>query len=106
MREPFWGWQETWLWRGSQESMGMTPARTWAVEEWVPELALSRSQTDDYLDYHHRTFDLGQMETETETHIEALDGAPKVQLKSGRRENMSKEVRTTRGSPTETVCLS
>ena len=37
------------------------------------------------------------MEIETKTHIGALDSAPKVQLKSRRRENMSKEVRTTRG---------
>ena len=40
------------------------------------------------------------MEIETETHIGALDLAPKVQMRSRRRENMSKEVRTTRGVPT------
>ena len=40
------------------------------------------------------------MEIETETHIGALDLAPKVQMRSRRRENMNKEVRTTRGEPT------
>ena len=38
------------------------------------------------------------METETETHIGALDLAPKVQMRSRRRENMSKEVKTTKGA--------
>ncbi|CAO2624409.1 hypothetical protein LEMLEM_LOCUS18362 [Lemmus lemmus] len=28
----------------------------WAAEERVPELALSHSHTDEYLEYHHRTF--------------------------------------------------
>ena len=37
------------------------------------------------------------MEIETETHIGALDLAPKVQMKS-RRENMSKDVRTARSA--------
>ena len=46
------------------------------------------------------------METEAETHIGALDWAPKGQLKSGRNENVSKEVKTLMGSPTETVYLS
>ena len=45
----------------------------WAVEERVPELALSHSQTDDYLEYHRRTLVQRQMEIETETHDEALD---------------------------------
>ena len=40
------------------------------------------------------------MEIETETHIGALDWAPKVQMRSRRRENMSKEVRTARGAST------
>ena len=40
------------------------------------------------------------MEIETETHIEALDRAPKVQTRSRRREDMSKKVRTARGVPT------
>ena len=40
------------------------------------------------------------MEIETETHIGALDLASKVQMRSRRRENMSKEVRTTRGVST------
>ena len=40
------------------------------------------------------------MEIETETHIGALDLAPKVQMRSRRKENMSKEVRTTRGAST------
>ena len=46
------------------------------------------------------------MEIEMETHIEALDLAPKVQMRCRRRENM-KEVRITRGvhPPTETVGL-
>ena len=38
------------------------------------------------------------MEIETETHTGALDLAPKVQMRSRRRENMSKEVRITRGA--------
>ena len=37
------------------------------------------------------------MEIETETHIGALDWAPKVQMRSRRRENMNKGVRTVRG---------
>ena len=40
------------------------------------------------------------MKIETETHIGTLDLAPKVQMRSRRRENMSKEVRTTRGAST------
>ena len=39
------------------------------------------------------------MEIETETHIGALDLAPKVQMRSRRRENM-KEVRIARGVST------
>ena len=38
------------------------------------------------------------MEIETETHIGALELAPKVQMRSRRRENMNKEVRTVRGA--------
>ena len=38
------------------------------------------------------------MEIETETHIGALNLAPKVQMTSRRRENMIKEVRTMRGA--------
>ena len=45
----------------------------WAAEERVPELALSHSHTDEYLEYHHRTFIWRWMEIETETHIGALD---------------------------------
>ena len=37
------------------------------------------------------------MEIETETHTGVLNLAPKVQMRSRRRENMSKEVRTMRG---------
>ena len=40
------------------------------------------------------------MEIETETHIGAVDLATKVQMRSRRRENMSKEVKTTRGVST------
>ena len=40
------------------------------------------------------------MEIETETHIGALDLAPKVQMRSRRRENMSKEVRIMRDAST------
>ena len=60
------------------------------------ELALSHSHTDEYLAYHHRTFIWQWMEIETETHTGALDLAPKVQMRNRRRENMSKEVRTSR----------
>ena len=38
------------------------------------------------------------MKIETETHIGALDLAPKVQMRSRRRENTSKEARTARGA--------
>ena len=66
----------------------------------MPELVLSHNHTDEYLAYHHRTF-IGQwMEIETETHIGALDLAPKVQMSSRRKENMSEEVRITRGVST------
>ena len=40
------------------------------------------------------------MEIETETHIGTLDLVPKVQMRIRRRENMSKEVRITRGTST------
>ena len=72
----------------------------WAAEERVPELALSHSHTDEYLAYHHRTLIWRWMAIETETHIGALDLAPNAQMKSRRRENMNKEVRTTRGAST------
>ena len=45
----------------------------WAAEEKVPELALAQEHTDEYFAYHHRTFIWRWMETETETHIGALD---------------------------------
>ena len=45
----------------------------WAAEERVPELALSHSHTDEYLAYHHRTFNWRWMEIETETQIRTLD---------------------------------
>ena len=48
--------------------------------------------------YHEGTFIWQWMEIETETHIGALNLAPKVQMRSRRRENMSKEVRTARGA--------
>ena len=57
----------------------------------MPELTLSYSYTDEYLAYHHRTFIWQWMEIETETHIEALDLAPKVQMRNRRRENMDHE---------------
>ena len=38
------------------------------------------------------------MEIETATHIGALNLAPKVQMRSRRGENMSKEVRITRSA--------
>ena len=65
-------------------------------QQRVLGLALSHSHTDEYLAYHHRTFIWRWMEIETETHIKALELAPKVQMRS-RRENM-KEVRITRGA--------
>ena len=68
----------------------------WAAEKRVHELALYHSHTDEYFAYHHRTFIWRWMEIETETHIGALDLAPKVQMRSRRREKMSKEVRTMR----------
>ena len=72
----------------------------WAAEERVPELALSHSHTDEYLACHHRIFIRRWMEIETETHIGALDLAPKVQMRSRRWENMGKKVRITRGAST------
>ena len=69
----------------------------------MPELALPSSQIDEYLKYHHRTFIQQLMEAEAETHIGTLDLAPKVHLKSGRNENMSKEVKTMMCSHSETV---
>ena len=45
----------------------------WAVEEKVPELALSRCQNDDYLEYHHRNFVQQWMEIEIKTHMGVLD---------------------------------
>ena len=46
-----------------------------------------------YLIYHYGTSIQQQIEIEAESHIRALDWAPKVQLKSRRNENMNKEVR-------------
>ena len=40
------------------------------------------------------------MEIETESHIEALDLTPKIQMRSRRRKNVSKKVRITRGAST------
>ena len=42
----------------------------------MPELALPYSQTDDYLNYHDRTFIQQQMKTQAETGSRALDWAP------------------------------
>ena len=86
----------------------MTPANTLSNrgEDGMPELALPCIQIDEYLKYHHRTFIQQLMESEAETCSEALGWAPKVQLKSGKSENMSKEVKTMTGKPTETVYLS
>ena len=72
----------------------------WAAEERVPELASFHNHTDEYLAYHHRTFIWQWMKVETETHNGALDLPPKVQMRSRRRENVSKEVRITRGAST------
>ena len=46
------------------------------------------------------------METEAENCIGVLDWAHNVQLKSGKNDNMSKDVKTMIGTPTETVYLS
>lgn len=43
---------------------------------------------------------------EAETHIEAVDLAPKVHLKRERNENMNNKVKTMMGSPTKTSCMS
>ena len=72
----------------------------------VPKLALPCSKTDEYLKNRHITFIQQLIEIEAETCIRALNRVSKVQLKSGRNENMSKEVKTMMGSPTETVYLS
>ena len=45
----------------------------WEVEERVPELALSRSQTDDYLEHYHRIFVCRQIKIESESHMGVLD---------------------------------
>ena len=66
----------------------------------MSELALSHSHTDEYLANHHRTFIWQWVEIETETRIGALDLAPKVQMRSRRRENMNKEARTVTGAIT------
>ena len=68
----------------------------WAAEERVPELAFSHTTLMNIL---HITI-WQWMERETETHIGALDLAPKVQMRRRRRENMSKEVRTAKGAST------
>ena len=72
----------------------------------MPELALPCNQIDEYLKCNHRPFIQQLMETVAETHSGDLDLAPKVQLKSGRNKNMSKEVKTLMGTPTETIYLS
>ena len=43
------------------------------------------------------------METEAQTRIGALGWAPNIQLKSGRNEIMSKEVKTMKETLTETL---
>ena len=78
----------------------MTPAKTLSNRR---ELTLPWIQIDDCLKCHHRNFIQQLMETEAETHSGALSWAPKVQLMSGRSENMSKEVKTMMGIPTETA---
>ena len=76
------------------------------MEERGSDLDLPCSKIDYYLKYHHRTFIQQLMETEAETLIGVLDRAPKVQLKSGRNENMSTETKTMVESPMETVYMS
>ena len=66
----------------------------------------SCSETDEYLKCHHRTFIQQLMGTETETHIGALEKTPKVQVKSGRSETISKGVNILMGTPTEIAYLS
>ena len=63
-------------------------------------MVLFHSHTEKYLANHHRIFIWPWMGLETETHIGALDLAPKVQMSSRRREKMSKEVRPKRGEST------
>ena len=46
------------------------------------------------------------MKVEAEIHSGAQDLAPKVQSKCGKSENLSKEVKTMMGIPTETAYLS
>ena len=84
----------------------MTPPRILSNREKGPDLHLACSQTEEYLKYHHRNFVQQQMEKEAEIHIGALDWAPKVKIKSGKNENMSKEVKAMMVSSSETVYLS
>ena len=69
----------------------------WAEKKRVPDLALPHYHTKGYLEYHHRILIRSRMEIETEIFIRVMDCVPKVKLKSRRRENMRKEVRTVRG---------
>ena len=105
--EPLWWYQEMQHWRNSQEFTRMTQLRSQqAIEERVPELVLPCSQIDEYLKCHYRNFIFQLIETETETCSGALGWTSKVQLKSRKNENMSKEVKTMMGTPSETVYLS
>ena len=69
-------------------------------------MALLCSHIDDYLKCHHVTFIQQLMETGAKIHSIALGGAPKVQSKSGRRENTSKEVKIGIGTTTKIAYLS
>ena len=86
----------------------MTPARTLSNRgEGGSNLDLPCSQIDEYLKYHHRTFIQELMGKQRQRPAsEHWTEFPRSSCRVGRNENMSKEVKTMMGTPTETVHLS
>ena len=61
------------------------------MEKKVPELALSRSQTDGYLQYHHRSFVWWQMELETHIGVLVSSQGPVGKHKKGEYQQGSQD---------------
>ena len=66
--------------------------------ERVPELILPYIQINYYFKCHHRTYIQLLIEADAENYSGVLVYASKIELKSGKSENMSNEVKTMMGT--------
>ena len=89
----------------SRNSQGWSQLRPKAIVEKVPELALPCIRFMTILNVIIETLSSNWWK-QAQIHRGTLDWALKVQLKSGKSENMSKDVKTMMGIPTETAYLS